>query len=360
MKTEQKLTVAGVALVALVGGYVVTRKNKEQDDKAHSTQAAKDLPKIGVAKEKAEKVTRLVVKSKDHGEVVLEKKGDAWRVTKPIEAPASASSVDSVLKNLEKLELTTTISATADDKAFERYELDEKQATHVQAFAGDEKLIDAYFGKSGSRGQLARVDGQPSIFGAQGYASYLYAKELKSWRDTDILKFEDANAVSVEIENKTGRFSFTKNADKWAGAVYPRDAKKGTIAEKAAKWERFEEAKVKELLTALKNLKASDFAKEGADTGLETATVEGGLVTIKFKDGNGDLALKVGKKQDGDNRYLVREGGDGTVYVISSYSAGWAVADVEKFSKTDEKKDGKKDDAKGDADLPEMPDLGGE
>lgn len=359
MKTEQKLTVSGLVVLALAGGYFATRQSKEKDAQAHSASATKELPKLGVAKEKADKITKLVVKSKDHEEVVIEKKGDAWRLTKPLDAAASASSIDSVVKNLEKLELTTVISANADDKTFEKYELDDKQGTHVQAFAGEEKLLDATFGKSGTRGQLARIAGVGSVFAAQGYSSYLYAKEVKNWRDTDVLKFEDANVVGVEIENKTGRFSFTKNADKWAGSFYARDAKKGSIAEKAAKWERFDEAKVKDLLTAYKNLKASDFAKEGADTGLDNATEEGGLLRVRFKDGNGDFQVKVGKKQDGDNRYLVKEAGDGTVYVVSSWSAGWAVGDVEKFSKSDDKKKDDKD-KKGDDALPEMPDLGDE
>jgi hypothetical protein len=365
MKTEQKLVVSGVVLVALLGGYYATRQGKERDIQAHSAGAAKDeLPKIAVEKEKAEKVTKLVVKSKDHEEVVLEKKGDKWRLSKPLDVPASASSIDSVLKNLEKLELQKVISSNADDKTFEKYELDDKSATHVQAFAGDEKLLDAYFGKSGTRGQLARIAGNASVFAVKGYSSYLFAKEVKGWRDTDILTFEDGNAIAVEVENKLGKFSLTKSGEKWGGSYYPRDAKKGTVAEKAAKWERFEEAKVKDMLTAFKSLKASDFAKEGADTGLDKAAEEGGVLRLKFKDGNGDVTLKVGKKQEGDNRYLVKEGGDGTTYVVGSWSASWAFDTLEKLSKAEEKKDGKdkdKKDGKGAGDdLPEMPDLGGE
>ena len=364
MKTEQKLVVSGVALLALLGGYVMTRQGKEKDTKAHMASVAKNLPKVGVAKEQGEKVTKLVVKSKDHDEVVLEKKGTVWRLSKPLDALASASNVDAILKNLEKLELGTVIADNADEKTFEKYELDEKNATHVQVFAGDEKVLDAYFGKSGTRGQIARLGGNPAVYTAKGYSSFLFAKEVKSWRDTDILNFEDGNVIAIELDNKSGRFSFTKNADKWSGAFYGRDAKTGAVAEKASKWERFDEAKVKDLLTAFKNLKASDFAKQGADTGIDKAAEEGGVLKVKFKDGNGDVVLKVGKKQEADNRYLVKEGGDGTIFVISSYSAALAVGDVEKFSKPDpnakgkDAKDGK--DAAGDApDMPEMPGMPG-
>ncbi len=356
MKTEQKLVVSGVVLVLLLGGYVLTRKGSEKDAKAHAAGASKELPKVAVPKEKGEKVTKFVVKSKDHDEVVLEKKDAAWRLSKPLDALGSASNVESILKNLEKLELGTVIADNADEKVFTKYELDEKSATHVQAFAGEEKVLDGYFGKAGNRGQLMRLGGSQAVYTVKGYSSSLFAKDVKNWRDTDIVKFEDGNVIAIEIENKSGKFSFTKNADKWGGSFYARDEKKGGLAEKAAAWDRYDEAKPKDVLTAFKNLKASDFAKAGADSGIDKAVEVGGILRLKFKDGNGDVSLKVGKAQEGDNRYVVKEGGDGTVFVIGAWSAGWAVGDKEKFSKPDEKaKDKDKKDAK---DAPDMPDMG--
>ena len=178
---------------------------------------------------------------------------------------------------------------------------------------------------------------------------------------------EGVNPVAYEWKDGRAQRRPLEQAKKlMAEAGYPggRDAKTGAVAEKASKWERFDEAKVKDLLTAFKNLKASDFAKQGADTGIDKAAEEGGVLKVKFKDGNGDVVLKVGKKQEADNRYLVKEGGDGTIFVISSYSAALAVGDVEKFSKPDpnakgkDAKDGK--DAAGDApDMPEMPGMPG-
>ena len=35
----------------------------------------------------------------------------------------------------------------------------------------------------------------PAIYAAKGYSSYLYAREVKAWRDTEIFKFEDGNAI---------------------------------------------------------------------------------------------------------------------------------------------------------------------
>ncbi len=195
------------------------------------------------------------------------------------------------------------------------------------------------------------------VYTVKGYSSYLFARELKNWRDTDVLKFEDGNVISAEVENDKGKFSFTKSDDKWSGAFYPRK-KDGDLQEKPEKWANFDEAKVKDLLRAYKALKATDFAKDGADTGVAEPLKTGGVVRLKLKDDAASFTLSVGKTQEGTNRYLVKEGGDGTVFVVSSWAAEWATGDLAKFSKPDEKKGDK--DKKDDADpggMPEMPEM---
>ena len=175
---------------------------------------------------------------------------------------------------------------------------------------------------------------------------------MKNWRETSILKFEDANAIQVEVVNKNGSFSFSKNGEKWSGSYAKRD-KDGKLGSAEKEWKKFSEEKVKDLLRAYKALMAEDFGDEKSDTGLDKAEENGGVVRIKLKDNAGDLAIKVGKVQKGTSRYALKDGGDGTIYVLSSWSADWATAAASKFEKADDKKDG------GAAPPPEMP-HGGE
>ncbi len=142
------------------------------------------------------------------------------------------------------------------------------------------------------------------------------------------------------MENKNGLFSFSKNDDKWAGTFTPRE--KGKLGKPAKKWEKFDEAKVKDLLRAYKNLNAEDFGDEKSDTGLDAAAEHGGVMKIKLKDNAGDITIKVGKTSKGSSRFAVKDGGDGTIYVLSSWSADWAVAEPKKFEKADDKKGDKK------------------
>ncbi|HSN96819.1 MAG TPA: DUF4340 domain-containing protein [Candidatus Nanopelagicales bacterium] len=355
MKTEHRIYIA-LAILALLGLGLFFSQKKQKDEVAqHSVSAATaDLPKIGVPKDDIEKVTKLEIKNADKSDVILEKKGDTWEVVKPVSAKANAANVRSLLDNLKELKLKETIDRGAG--TYEQYELTDPKAVHVVAWKGGEKAMDLYFGKSGSRGQMVRVAGQDGVFVAGGYSSYLYTREAKNWRETSIIKFEDANAIQVEIENKNGKFSFSKNEDKWSGTFAPRD-KKGKLEKPLKKWEKFEEAKVKDMLRAFKNLNAEDFGDEKSDAGLDDAVENGGVVRVVLKDGAGDYTFKVGKTAKGSSRYAVKEGGDGTLYVLSSWSADWAVAEPKKFEKSDEKKDDKGA-PPGMPGMPGMPDLG--
>jgi hypothetical protein len=349
MKTEHKIY-AALAILALLGlGLYMTRQQKQKHLTEHSaTAATADLPQVGVAKDDVEKITKLEIRNADKGAVTLEKKGDSWEVTVPVQAKANATNVRSLLDNLKELKVKESIDRTA--ATYAQYELTDEKAVHVVAYKeGNAKAADLYFGKSGSRGQMMRVGGKDGVWVASGYSSYLYTREVKNWRETGVLKFEDANVVQASIENKNGLFSFSKNGDKWAGSYTKRD-KDGKLGKKAeAKWEKFDEAKVKDMLRAYKSLTAEDFADAKAETGLDNAAENGGVVKITLKDNAGEHVIKVGKTSKGSSRYAVKEGGDGTVYVLASWSADWATAEKTKFEKADDKK---KDDKKPDDEPP--------
>lgn len=346
MKTEHRIYIA-LAILALLGiGLYMTQKKQKESLAEHSaTAASADLPTIGVPKDDVDKITKIEIKNADKSDVTLEKKGDNWELTKPVSAKANATNIRSLLDNMKELKVKEPIDRTA--STYEQYELTDEKAIHVVAYKGEEKALDLYFGKSGSRGQMMRVAGKDGVFVAGGYSSYLYTREPKNWRETSILKFEDANAIQVEVENKNGKFSFSKNDDKWSGSFAPR-TKTGKLGPAGKKWEKFDESKVKDLLRAYKSLQAEDFGDDKSDTGLDAATDNGGVIHIVLKDNAGDYTMKIGKTSKGQSRFAVKEGGDGIIYVLSSWAADWAVAEPKKFEKPEEKKDDKKKDEHAD------------
>lgn len=313
MERTGQIGIGLVVLAALAGGVAYKAK---QDQKIGSEQSASvELPKFDVP----EDLDKISITNAEKGEVVLEKRGDKWEVTKPVTAEAHQANVKSLVDNLKELKATDVISREPSEEQKKDFSFEPTKAVHVVAYKGADKKVDATFGKSGARGQMAMIDDKPSIYLVSGYSSYLYTRELKGWRDTEIFKFDDANASQVTIENKSGTFSFTKG-DKWAGTL-----KGKPIA-------NFDEDKVKDALRAFKNLNADGFGdgKTPEETGLDQPEA---TVTIALKDGAGTYKLKVGKVSSGTAHYAQKDG-DATVYTITSYVSDWALAEPTKFEKS--------------------------
>jgi len=343
MKTEHKIYAALLVLAIFAGAlYLTNRSSKEQLVQHSVTAASADLPVASIPKDDGDKITKVLVQTVDKDDkskktsVTLEKKGEDWELTAPVQAKANAGNVKSLVDNLKDIKVKEAIDKGTG--SYDQYELSDDKAIHVVAWKGAAKAVDLYFGKSGSRGQMMRVGGRDGVFIADKFSSYLYNREVKGWRDGAILKFEDANAIQVDVTNKNGQFSFSKNGDKWSGQETLRD-KDGKLKKPEKEWKKFDEAKVKDLLRAYKGLTAEDFGeeKDKAGSGVDKAEEDGGVIHIKLKDNAGDLTVKVGKTSKGTSRWAMKDGGD-ILYTLSSWSTDWATGDASKFEKSDDKK----------------------
>ena len=318
MERSTQIWIGVVVLAALAGG--VYKVSKDDAQKGSASAMTADLPDLKVTPEDLDKI---VITNAGKGDVELDKKGadkDAkWVVMKPVEAPANQTNVKQLLDNMKELKTKESILSSATDDQKKEYEFDKDKAVHVVAYKGSDKKLDVTFGKSGARGQMAMVDGKPGIYSVAGYSSYSYAREVKGWRDTEILKFDDANADHVTVENKNGSFSFTKGGETWAGTQGGKP-----IAD-------FDPEKVKDGVRNLKALNAEDFGdgKPTSDTGLDAPE---GKVTVSLKDGAGNYTLKIGKVSSGTSRYAQKDG-DATIFVVPQHATDLALADASKLQK---------------------------
>jgi hypothetical protein len=326
MKIEQKIYAAGGVLVLLLGGLWAVMKSAREEAMTHSQVTAQAaLPEIKLAAEDADKITKIQIQNAGKGEVVLEKQGDSWKLTKPVNYPANQANVKALIDNLKELRLKDSIDTGKAQYA--TYDLEDEKAVHVQLYKDATKAFDLYFGKSGSRGQMTRLTDKDGVYVTSGYSSYLYTREVKDWRDRDILKFEDTNVVSATITNENGVFSFSKNDDKWTGTF------------KGKPIPGFEVEKVKDMLRSFKTFTAEDFAdgKSPADTGLTKPAT----VVLTLKDEGGTIKINVGNIATGSSRYAQKEGNP-TIFVVNSFAGDWATAALSKFQAPQAGKDGGK------------------
>ena len=337
LSTEHKLYI-GVGILAVLGIaiYVQQNQNKEEAASYSAESAQAELPKIEVTEADTKAVTKIELtkpgkedaddeKDKKPLTVVLEKKGDDWEVTSPVKAKANKANVDTLLGNLEKLEVQDRISSGTDE--YEKYDLSDKKAVHAVFYKGKDQLANMYFGKSGGRGQMTRIDGKDGVYAVKGYSSFVYSRDLKGWRDREIFKFDEKKVKTVSLTNEAGTFDFEKDGDSWKG--------KFAEAKKPAKdIERFDPKKVDDLLRAFKNLNADNFGddKKKSDVGLDEP-----VATLKIVlDDGANRILTVGANAEGESRWAMKNGSD-VIYSISSWSGNWATSELEKFQKKDDK-----------------------
>jgi hypothetical protein len=304
------------------------------------------LPTISFGAEVAATINKIeLTESQPRATITLEKKGGSWRVASPVDVKASDSKVSELLENLRNLKITEAV-----DKgiyAFDLYELTDAVAFHVVAWSGDRKVSDLYFGKSDTLKRFVRIAGAPGVFavansGSGGYSGFLYTRGLRSWRETSILEFGENDADEVEVTNKSGRFTFVRNGDHWSGSLATRDAH-GKLGAQGDAWTKFDGTKVTDLLRAFKSLSADDFGDEAqrAQSGVDQAEETGGVLRIRLSGGRGDRTLRVGKISTNKGRWAIAgsrwailDGGDGTLYALAPWTAGWATADAHAFEIT--------------------------
>jgi hypothetical protein len=313
LSRDKQILIAVVVLGGL-GAAVYVQQKKDAKVGVESISAV-ELPTIGGS----EDLDKFEITNGEKGQVVLEKKDDKWWVTKPVNALANSANVKQLIDNLKELKTTEVVANNATDDVKKSYELDAGKAVHIVGYKAGDKKVDDYFGKSGSRGEMMMVEGKNNVYSATGYAVYMYNREVKGWRDTEIFKFDDATANTATVDNAHGLFSFTKGTDKWVGTF------------KGKPIERYDEDKVKSLLTTFKALNAEDFAdgKSASDTGLDKPEA---TVTITLKDNAGTFVLHVGKVSSGTSRYAEKDGSS-TIFIIGSTPSDYATTDVGKFQK---------------------------
>jgi hypothetical protein len=265
---------------------------------------------------------------------------DGWAITTPIRTRASAAKVEALLENLAAIDVVERRDGGAAEIGDAR--LDAARAVHVVASSDAGPVRDLYLGKTDERGQWMRIAGDDHVFvvantGPRGYSGFLYTRDLRSWREPAILAFDAAQAIEVEVVNAHGRFDFVRSGGGWTATRTPR-LRDGRLGDPAAGWTAFDGGAVEALLRAYRGLAADDYdaAERRAQSGVDDAERSGGVVRVRFEDGErvvrvGKRSTRAGRWAIEGSRWAILEGGDGTLYVLAPWTADWATADSKDF-----------------------------
>jgi len=201
-------TFAGDAIYAVVDGG----KDVSLLPDLLSTSTARTLDTLrdrAVFHLDSSQVASFVVKNSS-GEIAASKVTDQWKITKPLDVPASQDAVDSLLQAISNATTTSIASEKADDLGHYGLANPQVSFTATDAKGGQYALLvgkkdgDVYFARDVSRPMIFRVD------------DALYKKLTQKFadlRDKRVIHADAADIQQIQISNASGSIVLSRKKD---------------------------------------------------------------------------------------------------------------------------------------------------
>lgn len=248
--------------------------------------------------------SEVLLRKKGSPEVLLRRVDGAWRLVKPVAAPADTQAVEGLIKALADLSNEETIAEQGAD--LRQYGLDDPSgAVTFQPASPGAKPQVLFFGRDNPTGSYAyaMVDGRPEVFLTWLWVKNSVLKDADGLRDKAVWRFEPA-AVQEARSTHAGGFSLRRGEAGWS--VRRAAGEEPGRAEAIDAW-----------LGELSRLRALSVPSEdgrGGDWGLAS----GPRLGLRLADGQ-TLELRVGKARDEDG-YYAQAGPGGPVFVLPAHT----------------------------------------
>ncbi|MCA9582613.1 MAG: DUF4340 domain-containing protein [Myxococcales bacterium] len=345
-----KQLLIGAALLVVLGAVAVFKWTEENAEESPASAGAKGsapamhtLPKIDSAT-----VDRLEIAAADKDTVTLAKVDGTWRVVEPLDAAADQDAVTKALEQLGQLEVKRIVAENPENH--QRLGVTHDKGVSVVAKAGTQVLAELIIGGYGNGGTMVRKNKDNTVLAVDGSFNYLFNKDLRQWRDRQVLEVPPAQITEIAFDSSEGRFRFVKDEkDEWVQAPGERPI------------QHFASRKVKDMINTLSNLRATDFAEAGVSTEAAGFGEDPAKVTLTYvpeapktdegEEGTtdptpasvGDAQEKkatvfLGNALEGQNqRYAMRDGHP-EIFVITEYLGKKAAPSADLFQEDPEEK----------------------
>lgn len=198
----QKRTLAFVAMgMAAIVLVVLSTGLLQQKD-----YASMDYPEVRVP---IDRVHTLQVKSAD-SDVVLNKDGDRWQLTRPIIFPVETPRVDAILRRLEYLELDTMV--TAEPSRYDEFGVTEVAGREltVKWDGGSQRIVIAGLDEN-YQSDYVRIGDDPRVFFIA--PRFIVDDDVTSWKDKRIAAFDRDSIRSIAVEGSDRGYKLVKADD---------------------------------------------------------------------------------------------------------------------------------------------------
>lgn len=245
------------------------------------------------------------------GEISVERSGDGWQLTAPIDSRADNATVDGLIRAVADCEVKKTLEDASQDLSV--YGLDQPSAT-VELTLADGALPAVRVGKTSPIGQSTYVQrgDRAEVFLTDSAFHTGMKKELTELREKKILTFGNDDVQEITIRNEETDVVLRQSDGTWqlqSPTVQAADAQV-----------------VRTFLSTLQNLRAVDF-HDGKLDDLVGFGLDEPRLAVSFLDGDSRQQVRIGDNTDDNNVYL-QVVGHPTIYEVGS----WTLRDLSKDS----------------------------
>lgn len=334
MKAKSTVILFGLFIILLVFVYLFEGPLSEQ-----ARQKAKGVPVLfpGFAKDAAAKIAAKSTK----GEIVLEKKEDAWQISGTDGFTADPEAVQNALETVGGFRRENIASKNPGKQDI--FEVTPAKGVEIKVFdAAGKTLAQFYIGKSGPDlfSNYLRKEGSDEVIQVESVTS-IFDKTVESWRDKTIFRFPADMVTRLTLKTAHDEIILEKNEKEEWYLTKPEQTKANQEA-------------VNNAITTLASLSALGFAEDYDAAKYEIDRPQ--LTAAVILKDQIEQKLHIGKKNEEKGQYYAKNEAKKTIFLIGKYqfdTINKTVKDLKEEEKKEAKqKDAAKDNATSEAEAP--------
>ncbi len=321
---KKNLMLLGV-LILLIVAFMALSRTEKNAERGHLSNEIVAVDSAAVSKIE-------IKRPEDAETVVLEKRGNDWFVTAPIDYKANQSFVANILDKTSKLKIVAQV--TNNPESYGQFKAD-SSGTSVKIYEGAAQKADWIVGQSRNSVTFFRAAKAKDVVSVDGYLPSLFNRKPVDWRDKTIASFEKEQLQSIKLT--VGAETLTLNKRPGGGEEWDL-LRAGDGETYYGKIDR-----INQIVNALWKFNTIDFKDKPDETMLAKFAAPDSTVLISLSTG-AQITLHFAPEDETGNRYLVKrtDTGDKVYFIATKMVIDNILA--------------KLDDLKGEPPAPAMPD----
>lgn len=238
--------------------------------------------------------------------IVLEQQPDKWFITSPIKYPADEISVTTLLSSASKLKILSLISSNPEKQ--QTFQVDSATGTILTFHDKRGKIISFILGKMGPsymESYLKPINSN-EVYLSEGINSWTVNKDVREWRDKNILKLQKDSIKQLIIETGKDILALTKSENTW----YLED---DSVASN----------KIESILNLISNLRTEDFVDSSINLPQPQTKI-----TVQENDFNTITLYPI---PPDSSKYWIINSKDPQVFIVSRYIANQLIKNKKDF-----------------------------